>query len=70
MVVDEAINLKFYDFYTTKDGMLESTLSKWSKWRGMGFEVTTVRLDNAGENKKVRPEPSPVNGSWQIIGSS
>jgi hypothetical protein len=31
IMVDEATNLKFSDFYQTKDGMVEPTLTKWAK---------------------------------------
>jgi hypothetical protein len=54
IMVDEATNLKFSDFYQTKDGMVEPTLTKWAKWQGIGFDESNVRLDNAGENKKLQ----------------
>jgi hypothetical protein len=47
-MVDEATNLKFSDFYQTKDGMVEPTLMKWSKLQGMDIKVVNVRLGNAG----------------------
>jgi hypothetical protein len=42
IMVDEATNLKFFDFYQTKDGIVEPTLTNWSKWQGMGFDVSNV----------------------------
>jgi hypothetical protein len=45
IMVDEATNLKFSDFYQTKDGMVKPTLTKWSKLQGMGIMVANVRLD-------------------------
>jgi hypothetical protein len=54
IMVNEATNLKFSDFYQTKDGMVEPILTKWSKWQGMGFDVNNVRLDYAGKNKKLQ----------------
>jgi hypothetical protein len=39
IMVDEATNRKFSDFYQTKDGVVEPTLKKWSKLQvGYGYQ--------------------------------
>jgi hypothetical protein len=65
-MVDEATNLKFSDFYQTKDGMVEPTLTKWAKWQGIGIDVSNVRLDNAGENKKLQKRAESCDWKFAI----
>ena len=54
MMVDERTQLKFSDFFETKDGMVEPTLEQINKWDAAGLKVKYIRLDNAGENKKLK----------------
>jgi hypothetical protein len=65
-MVDDATNLKFSDFYQTKDVMVEPTLMKWSKLQGKGIKVANVRLDNAGENKKLQTRSEFINWKFSI----
>jgi hypothetical protein len=37
-----------------KDGMIEPTCVQWNCWKDAGLAVKFVRLDNAGENKKLK----------------
>ena len=54
MMVDDWSGCKFSKFFTTKNGMIEPTLSQWHKWAQKGIKVQKVRMDNAGENKKLQ----------------
>jgi hypothetical protein len=53
-MVEERTQLKFSDFYPTKNGMIEPTCEQFYKWKQSGKQVKYVRLDNAGENKKLQ----------------
>ena len=53
-MVDERTQLKFSDFYTTKNGMVEPTCEQFYRWKQSGNPVKYVRLDNAGENKLLK----------------
>ena len=50
IMVDERTQLKFSDFYATKNGMIEPTCVQFKKWQQAGMPVKNVRMDNAGEN--------------------
>jgi hypothetical protein len=54
IIVDEATNLKFSDFYETKNGMVEPTCELLNKWKQNGKIVKFMRMDNAGENRKLQ----------------
>jgi hypothetical protein len=54
IMVDERTQTKFSDFYETKNGMVEPTCVQLNKWKQDGKAVKCVRLDNAGENKKLQ----------------
>ena len=54
IMVDEWTQLKFSDFYTTKNGMVEPTCEQFYRWKQSGNPVKYVRLDNAGENKLLK----------------
>ena len=54
IIVDERTQLKFSDFFDTKNGMIEPTCVQLSKWKRSGKIVTHLRLDNAGENVKLK----------------
>jgi hypothetical protein len=54
IMVEERTQLKFSDFYPTKNGMIEPTFEQFQKWKQSGKQVKCVRLDNAGENKKLQ----------------
>ena len=47
IMVDERTNLKFIEFFTTHNGMVEPTLEKIEKWKNNGLVVKHIRLDNA-----------------------
>jgi len=51
MKVDEQTQLKFSDFYKSKNAMVEPTCEQFEKWRQAGHPVKFVRCDNAGENQ-------------------
>jgi hypothetical protein len=54
IMVDERTNMKFSDFFATKNGMIEPTCVKLNRWKQAGLAVKIMRLDNAGENKKLK----------------
>jgi hypothetical protein len=55
IMVEERTQLKFSDFYPTKNRMIEPTCEQFQKWKQRGKQVKCVRLDdNAGENKKLQ----------------
>jgi hypothetical protein len=64
IMVDEATQLKFSDFFPSKNAMVEPTCAKLNKWRQAGMSVSYMRLDGAGENKllKSRAESS----DWKL----
>lgn len=51
IMVDEHSTMKFSDFYSTKDGMVEPTCATLNKWKQDGHGAKFIRLDDAGENK-------------------
>ena len=64
MIVDECTQLKFSDFYDTKNGMVEPTCEKFKKWSQDGKPVGIVRLDNAGENVLLQQRANSAD--WQL----
>ena len=64
MMVDERTQLKFSEFFETKDGMVTPTLAQLNTWSKAGFNVRYIRCDNAGENKLMQTEANgPV---WKM----
>ena len=51
-------------FAQTKDGMVGPTLSLFNKWKGTPRNVTHLRMDNAGENKKL--QTACESAEWNI----
>jgi hypothetical protein len=64
IMVDECTNLKFSDFYETKAGMVEPTCEQFYRWKQARRPVKFVRLDNAGENKKLKSRAESVD--WKF----
>ena len=54
IMVDEATGLKFTRFFETKSGMVEPTLEQICKWSHNRIVTKYIRLDGAGENKKLQ----------------
>jgi hypothetical protein len=54
LMVDERARLKFSDFFQTKNGMIEPTCVQFHQWKLNGMAVTHVRMNGAGENKKLK----------------
>jgi hypothetical protein len=50
MIVDEKTQLKWSDFFKTKDEMVEPTCMLFKEWKDFGKPLTHLRMDNAGEN--------------------
>jgi hypothetical protein len=49
IMVVERTQLKFSDFFDTKNGMFEETCEQLHGWKQSGREAKLIRLDNAGE---------------------
>ena len=64
MIVDECTQMKFSDFYATKDGMVEPTCELFKKWSQDEKPVGSVRFDNAGENVKLQQRANSAD--WQL----
>ncbi|MGH7955289.1 MAG: reverse transcriptase domain-containing protein [Gloeomargaritales cyanobacterium] len=64
VMVDERTNLKFSNFFESKDGMVEPTCEQLGKWKNAGLKVKYIRLDNAGENKKLAQRTE--SSDWQL----
>jgi len=63
-MVDERTQMKFTDFFETKNGMVEPTCEQLYKWKASGIPVKFIRLDNSGENQllKIRADSS----DWKL----
>lgn len=64
IMVDEATNFKISDFYDTKAGMVEPTCELLNKWKQNNKIVKFIRMDNAGENLKLRARAESVD--WKL----
>lgn len=64
LIVDHKSHLTFQTFHSTKDGMVEPTCSQISTWIKTGHDITTIRCDNAGENKAL--EKKITGSKWQL----
>jgi len=53
-MVDERTQMKFSDFFQTKNAMVEPTCEKFRRWKQAGFPVKNVQLDNYRENKLLK----------------
>lgn len=64
MVVEEKTQYKTSGFYATKDGMVEPVCTKFKQWETAGKPVTHLRMDNAGENKKLQARAESAD--WKL----
>jgi hypothetical protein len=53
ILVDARTQMKWSDFFATKDGMIEPTCQIFHVWKEEKRPVTHLRMDNAGENVKL-----------------
>ena len=64
IMVDERTQMKWSQFFRTKNGMIEPTCVMFYKWKQSGKPVKYLRMDNSGENKKLEER---MNGaSWKL----
>jgi hypothetical protein len=66
IIVDERIQIKFSDFYETKNGMVEPTCQLFQRWKDAGKEVRFLRMDNAGENKSLQQRCESADWKFNI----
>ena len=64
IIVDERTGMKFSDFFNRKIDMVEPTCQLLNKWKQAGIIVKYIRLDNAGENKKL--EERADSAEWKL----
>lgn len=64
IMVDECTQMKFSNFFETKNGMIEPTCIWLDKWRQNGKPVKFIRLDNAGENKGLQSRS--ISSDWKL----
>ena len=65
VMVDDRTGLKFSKFFESKNGMVEPTLEQWMRWHHAGTKVNRVRMDNAGENKRL--EARANSADWKEL---
>ena len=54
LIVDAITKKKYSGFFKTKDEMIEPTCMLFKRWKDEGRPVTHLRMDNAGENVKLK----------------
>jgi hypothetical protein len=54
IMVDERTQMKCLVFFANKNTMVEPTCVQLSKWKNADKTVKYIRMDNAGENKKLQ----------------
>jgi hypothetical protein len=64
--VDERTQMKFSDFFVSKNGMAEPTCELFQRWKDVGREVRYLRMDNAGENKLLQSRCESANWKSRI----
>ena len=52
MTVDEKAGCKTASFHETKNGVIKPVCEQFKRWKEDGMPVKTLRMGNAGENKK------------------
>ena len=64
IIVDERTQMKFSEFFETKNGMIEPTCVQINQWNQNGLIVKYLHCDNAGENRKLEER---INGvDWKL----
>ena len=64
IIVEEKTQMKWSQFYRTKNGMVEPTCAMFNRWKQAGKPVKYLRMDNAGENKALEER---LNGAqWKL----
>jgi len=64
MIVNKVIKLKFSSFYTTKNGMINSTCILINKLKNKNISTNEIQCNNAGENKSLE---KVINGKdWKM----
>ena len=60
MLVDEQTEMKWSDFYATKDEMIKPNCKTFEHWKAAGIPVKNVRCDNGGKNVKLEKQCNGV----------
>ena len=64
ILVDERTQLKFSSFFAHKNDMIEPTCAQFQRWQKAGRPVKYLRMDNAGENKKLAERAD--SSDWKL----
>ena len=67
IMVDERTGMKFTDFFARKIDMVEPTCQQLYRWKETGLGAKYVRLDNAGENKKLQERAESADWKLGIV---
>jgi hypothetical protein len=68
IMVDERTQLKFSDFFDTKNIMVAGTWEQLHRWKQNGKGVEITRLENAGENKLLQQRLQSAD--WKLDAKS
>jgi hypothetical protein len=64
MKVDEATQMKFSSFHSSKNAIVEAACKQFNRWKQNGKPVQIICCDNAGENKLLEQRANSV--MWQL----
>jgi hypothetical protein len=64
IIVDEATQIKFSDFFESKSGMIEPTCEVINKWLKSGKNVKIIKCDDVGENRAL--EKRLKSSDWKM----
>jgi hypothetical protein len=66
IIVYEQTQLKFSNFFETKNGMVEPTCEQFQQWKDVGKEVCYICMDNAGKNTALQQQCDSANWKFNI----
>jgi hypothetical protein len=66
IMADERTQLKFSDFFDTKNGMVEETCEQLHRWKESDRGAKIIRLDNAEENKLLHQRSQSADWKMNI----
>ena len=64
LMMDERTGMKWSDFFSAKNDMVEPTCVKLNRWKEGGKPVKYIRLDNAGENIALKKRSE--SAEWKL----
>ena len=67
LVVGKRLQLKVLHFYKTNNAMVEPTCELMHHWQQAGKIISTLRMDNAGENKRLTSRLESVDWKNPVV---